>query len=102
MTIGKPSRKKTDGYVTLSVMRPLSSKERKHVELIDDPVERNWEIDRYTHLFDMAVFAHTDKEAIKLLRKLLSSSKLIVEVRDGKRVKDVKKVSTTKRKSRRV
>jgi len=101
MKSGKPSRKKTE-YVVLKVMRPLTYDEQLHVSRIEEPSARMWEVERYSLLFEIAVHASNDKEAIRLLRKMLSSKALIVEVRNGRRTRDVKEIPPTKPKSRRV
>jgi hypothetical protein len=101
MTTGRISRKKTE-YVVLKVMRPLTYDESVHINLIEDANTRKWEIERYTLLFEIAVHASSNKDAVRMLRRMLSSKSLIVEVRNGSRKRDVKEIPPTKPKGRRV
>lgn len=88
-------------YVTLRVRRPMTKAEVKLIEEIDDPIAREWETERQSLLFEIAVLAKDQSKAIKLLRSMLRSSKLIIELRNGV-PKNVAKIPPTKPKRRRL
>jgi hypothetical protein len=88
-------------YVTLRVKRPMTKAEDKLIDEIDDPVARTWERERQSLLFEIAVLAKNEAKAIRLLRSMLKSPKLIIELRNGV-PKNVAKIPPTKPKRRRV
>jgi hypothetical protein len=68
---------------------------------IKDSATRAWEIERQSLLFEIAVLAGDKNKAILLLRKMLRSPKLIIELRNGV-PRNVAKIPPTKRKEGRV
>jgi hypothetical protein len=68
---------------------------------IKDLATRQWEIERQSLLFEIAVLAGDKSRAILLLRKMLRSPKLIIELRNGV-PKNVAKIPATKSTKRRL
>lgn len=100
-------------YITLRVRRPMSPEESSYINKIDDPAHKAWELDRQSMLFEIAVLAKDTTQAVKLLRALLKSPSLVIEVRDTWSTYEYlgtmrngdtndKKVQTRKSKGRRV
>lgn len=88
-------------YVTLRVKRPMSKAELKLIDEIEDTVARRWEMERQSLLFEIAVLAKNEAKAVRLLRSMLKSPKLIIELRNGV-PKNVAKIPPTKSKRRRL
>lgn len=66
-------------YFTLRVKRPLSNKEMSHINKIEDPTHRYWELERQSLLFEIAVLAYSVEDAVSRLRAMLRSPELIIE-----------------------
>jgi hypothetical protein len=98
------AKKKTDFiYVTLRVKRPLNDEEIDYINRIENPTHQAWELDRQSMLFEIAVLAIDEASAIRQLRALLRSPRLVVELRNGRRKKqDVQEIPPTKSKGGRI